>query len=187
MTAPDGTVRSQPIGDLIEVTTRRDFVSVTISVPETEVTALGGGRAALSVASAASLLPVEVPGDREPLTDAEIADATGPHRALADEVGAMHDDKIVFARMTNRMINALPEFANPSTATRFRLWRSLFGKDPVGAANLGELQAQGAFFDCRRDLMAVVHDGMRACLAEYQDRAMYQMTVKVWKALNTGS
>ncbi len=55
----------------------RAFVAVSVSLPEQLVRDLGDGLASLSVSPLASAIPEPEAGDPNPLTEQEIANATG--------------------------------------------------------------------------------------------------------------
>ena len=62
------------------------FTSVTISLPEAKLKALGAVSSAIEVAPLTSILPVPWAGDPDPQSPEEIAQAIGPMRRLAAEI-----------------------------------------------------------------------------------------------------
>ena len=185
VTAADGSDRRLAADALVNVRAGRIFSVVTISVPEAAVRALGPGNAALVVGAQASLVPDAIPGDDAPLSPGEIADATGPLRAVAAEVLARDDDVAVAARLINRLVNALPRQGRASAERRASLWRHAAVAGP--AAGPGVERAKAAYGLCRGMAVDGRVDSMRSCLEWRHDAFMQHVNERYFRAIETGS
>ncbi len=189
VTAADGSERRLDADELVNVRAGRIFSVVTIGVPEAAARALGpgdgSGNAALVVGAQASLVPDAVPGDDAPLGRGEIANATGPLRAVAAEVLARDDDVAVAARLINRLVNALPRQGRASAERRAGLWRHAAVAGP--AAGPGVERAKAAYGLCRGMAVDGRVDSMRSCLQWRHDAFMEHVNERYFRAIETGS
>ena len=97
-----------PAAPYVSFTTDRGFTSVEVVLPPDRLEALGLASVAVEVERQASLVPVAAANDSSPQSQDEIALALGSYRAQGSK---FFDDKGGgdAIRLTNRMINALPE------------------------------------------------------------------------------
>lgn len=185
----DGTERKVAIADVVEIRSLRVFNSVSVSLPQHVVRALGGEgvTASLSVGPLTSLLPVAVPGDPASLSEKEIRDTTGPLRAIAE--GAIGRDRgnLAATRVLNHMANLIP--ADPTVgaesiaALRDRTMGDAAAAQSPAAAKL----VDRALDTCREKLRVERTPHLRACLANQHDILNSNTTQNVWKSLRPGS
>ena len=184
VTDAKGEVRKVSVADRIRIKSSNGYASVTISIPERVLLSMGGKKAAVSIGKLGSLVPVAKPGDANPLTKNEIAQYTGPLRKRAEVSMIAQEAAVTEARITHRLINALPENREVSRSKRYALWRDVIGKAPQSQ---GERQARQRFDNCKRDLNTYYIVGMRNCLSHFQAETMAEVTRDVWKRIRPGS
>ena len=184
VTRADGAVRRLPIAAALDFVSLRQFSAVRISLPEATVRRLGSGAAAVSVGRMASLIPVAVAGDPDPLSAAEIARYTGPLRAAAEQAFARDSARVDATRILNRMVNRLPERSTAGIEAMPALWRQA-----VGATVPAETQKflTRAVDDCRETLRTGVMADLRSCLSYQHDYLSGENTTNGWQAMNPGS
>ena len=187
VTKGDGSRLTLPAGGHITINSGRQFTVVEMSLPEDALKSMGGVAASISIGKLASLIPVPVAGDPDPLSASEIAEFTQAKRHLAETIVDQESRFTVIARKTNRLINALGENGAATEAKRSGLWKQVFGTEAAPATWRSGDRAAWAFQDCKRVLNRRSVFGMRACLEIYHDDAMIKMTGKVWKGLKPGS
>ncbi|MBT3885801.1 MAG: hypothetical protein HOO19_11025 [Rhodospirillaceae bacterium] len=178
-----GAGKSVSVAGLVKMTSVRGFTSVSVSLAQATVRALGlrPGQVHLSVGAMASALPVAVSGDANPLSEPEIARYIGPLRPAAE--GAIRGDVTLSASdILNQMINRLPHSA------------------PVGASAIAPARAASsaarsavtrrllsrALDECRYQLRTERTPGLRSCLGNQHDILISGTTQKVWKSLRPG-
>ena len=115
------------------------FTSVTISLPEARLKALGAVSSAIEVAPLTSILPVPWAGDPDPQSPEEIAQAIGPMRRLAAEIFDRSGEDPDAARLVGLLINALPP---PEGAVRPVALDELF-RQVVATVSPGRVGAEG--------------------------------------------
>ncbi|MBT8003630.1 MAG: hypothetical protein HN578_12005 [Rhodospirillales bacterium] len=184
VTDAQGEVRKISVAERIRIKSNNGFASVSISIPERVLLSMGGNKAAVSVGKLGSLVPVAKPGDANPLTKNEIAQYTGPLRKRAEVSMVAQETAVTEARITHRLINALPETGEVSRSKRFGLWRDVIGRAPQSQ---GERQARQRFDNCKRDLNTYYIVGMRNCLSHFQAESMAEVTRDVWRRIRPGS
>ena len=181
-----GSGKSVPVAGLVKMTSVRSFTSVSVSLPEAMVRALGlePGKVHLRIGAMASAVPVPVAGDVNPLGAAEIARYTGPLRPAAE--GAIKGDKTLTASdILNQMINRLP-FSRPVGAAEISpALAGATGTDGIAGVQTKRLLA-AALEECRNQIRTERTPGLRACLGNQHDILISGTTQKVWKALQPG-
>lgn len=174
------------VQSLVKMTSVRGFTSVSVSMAEATVHALGlrSGQLRLAIGAMASAPPVAVPGDANPLSAAEIARYTGPLRPAAE--GAIRGDVTLSASdILNQMINRLPHSRPVGAAEISPALADVTGADGAPAPETKRLLTR-ALDECRYQLRTERTPGLRSCLGNQHDILISDTTQKVWKALRPG-
>ena len=145
LTRADSTQLRLPAEGLVTIRSEIDFSSVTMSIPEARLKALGAVSAAIEVAPLTSILPVPVAGDATPQGADEIALATGKLRQLAqksfEDRGEARDE----ARLATLLVNSLPAGETKTAAGRTAVWSQALSLaagqklDPGAVANASKM------------------------------------------------
>jgi hypothetical protein len=187
VTAADGSQRRLPAAGLVRVTSARAYMAVTLSLDEGRLKALGVTGAAITVGQQVSLVPVPEPGDPWPLTEDDIASATGPLRAGAANIFDRGGELPVAARITNRLINGASSDQPLGPQARDDLWRRAVGADPADAADPGIRTAAGIFMRCQGLAADGTFTTLRRCLEIQHDALMIETNGEYWQTLGAGS
>jgi hypothetical protein len=181
VTDASGAVRRLPAGDYLDISTLRSYTAVRISLPEGVIRELGAISVALEIGERVALVPVESAGDKDPQSEADIALALGPQRALGQTIIQQSPAESGAVALTNRMLNALPR-GRANDQTRTGLWDRAIA--PYSASYPAESvsRASGLYRQC----LAKVEEGkffnMRDCLEIGHDALMLDLNVKYWEA-----
>jgi len=178
--------KSVPVQGLVKMTSVRGFTSVSVSLAEATVHALGlaPGQVRLRIGAMASALPVAVPGDNNPLSEIEIARYTGPLRPSAE--GAIRGDGTLPASdILNQMINRLPHSRPVGAAEISPALADVTGPNGLRSSETKRLLTR-ALDECRDQLRTERTPGLRSCLGNQHDILISDTTQKVWKALRPG-
>jgi hypothetical protein len=185
VTASNGEKRRLEIAPALSFESLRQYNAVKVSLPEATVRQLGGGEPSLSVPPMASLVPVAVEGDPEPLSAAEIARYTGPLRGAAERAFERDSDRVNATRILNQMVNRLPEGGDRAgTEDVEPLWQRTVD-DRATAQTKDYLKR--AVKDCREALRTGVLPGLRSCLSYQHDYLSGENTNNAWQAMNPGT
>lgn len=184
VTAKDGASRARRVETALSFRSVRQYTAVEVSVPETLVRQLGDGEVSLAVAPLASIVPVAVKGDPDPLGADEIASFTGPMRAAAEHVFASDADRVNATRVLNGMINRLPDGGAEGIGEMAALRRQTMGAD-VTAGTRGLIDRAAS--NCRELLRVGMVTTLRQCLGHQHDYLSGETTNEVWNALKPGS
>ncbi len=187
VTAADGTLRRLPAADVINVISSRAYTAVTVSIAQSDLLALGGRRVALAVGERVSLVPRSEADDPWPLTEHDISYATGPLRAGAANLFDTDGENPVAARITNRLINAIPAGDRLSPSERKHFWRRVMGGDADQANGAGGRAAARIFGACRGLVDIGSSDSLRRCLEMQHDSIMLDMNSRYWMSIGAGS
>jgi hypothetical protein len=124
---------------------------------------------------------VESAGDRNPQTEADIALALGPQRALGQKIIQQSTAESGAVALTNRMLNALPR-GRVDDKTRVGLWGRAIA--PYGASYPAESvsRASGIYQRCLTKVEEGTFFTMRDCLEIGHDALMLDLNVKYWEA-----
>lgn len=188
VTGRDGRRRTVPARDL-RIESAGNYTSVTISVPERRVRALGGVAVALDVMPRATLLPKAVAGDPAPQTAAEIALATGAHRAIAedqiDHGGPLADVSGTIMTMINALDARDGGQGKHDAAADTGLARRILAASHTAAPERAMVRDR---LDLCSGLVTNVmyEDGLSTCLAAYHDSFVTALTERYWDAVATG-
>ncbi len=187
-TTHDGREIRLPAADLLSITAARGHNAVRISIPQSRLNALGLRKIAAAVGERVSLIPKPIRGDRDPQTEADIAIATGPYRALGARIVDHGGARTVAARLTNDMINALPELWQVESNVYATLWDRVspqWTRRDVSPAAVR--LAREAFESCAAMRDQGMFSTMRQCLGARHDQLIGERNDAYWEALRTGS
>ncbi len=187
-TAADGRTLSMAPTDGLRIIALRGHNAVRISIPVATLGTLGLVSVAIEVGEGVSLVPEPIVGDPEPQTEADIAIATGPFRALGSRVVDHGGDAMVAARLTNDFINALPERGRVSPDLRDGLWNDVVraqSRPAMSRATEGAMRR--GFEHCRASSASGSFITMRQCLGSMHDRFMGEPNNEYWDRLRLGS
>jgi hypothetical protein len=184
VTGANGVARRLPVAAALTFTSLRQFSAVKVSLPEATVRRLGNGAVKISVGPMASLIPVAVAGDPQPLSAAEIARYTGPLRVLAERAFARDSARVNATRILSRMINRLPERSDAGIEEVASLWRQTVGEEVTDET---QKFLRSAVAECRETLRNGVRANLRSCLSYHHDYLSGENTNNAWRAMNPGS
>jgi len=187
LTASDGRVWSVPAAGHVRVTAERSFTAVKVELSTDALSALGAIKAGLSVAEGVSLVPVPVAGDRDPITERELAYVTDNLRKKADRWMTGDAAKPQAIRIINRIVNATPITGRLETAKRESLWNDVVGELRAAPSNSGVQKALEMYGACKFRVAVGRYFNMRSCLEVKQDSLMLDMNTHYWQAIDAGS
>ncbi len=194
--AADGSEKTFAAGDHLHFIESRGFMAVSAQIREADLTALGAElghasgtapRAVIRIADNASLIPMPVEGDPNPLTEKEIAYATG---SLREQSASIVDDdpKAAAAQVLARLAGKLPNDGVAAPALLEKMWQQAIGDELPDASPLrtGIPIARQAFEDCLGGSFAYRISGMRRCVDYRHDDLIRGLNVDYWDS-NVGS
>lgn len=193
VTAADGSTKTMPAGRFVKLKSLRTFTTVSISLTESTLRALGGKSAAIKVGKLASVVPVANPTDAKPLSAAEIRQFIGPVRVLAETVRDPYAVAMVAAKLSNSLVNMLPISRAPRDSAYQQIWDRAVGELPAGAVTVEAVRyLKREYRDCK--FIAAMEQGLpaegtsvRTCIGGVHDELMQDFTSNVWKSVRTGS
>ncbi len=184
----DGRTVEFPANDRLEIISLRTHNAVRISLPVEQLRALGVTAVALRVGANVSLMPDPIIGDPNPQTDWEIAAATGPLRKLGTRLVDNGGDVAIAARMTNDLLNRLPDRGRTTPAVRDTLWADAAqGWTQQTVTDGARELARGGFEWCRDKVAYGSFLNLRQCLGSKHDRLIGELNNAYWDALKVGS
>ncbi len=187
-TTVDGRTLPMTRADDLRITAQRGHNAVRISVSVATLRALGLKSVAIDVGEGVSLVPEPIVGDPNPQTEVDIAIATGPLRVLGSQIVDHGGDTTMAARLTNDLINALPEGGRVGPDVRDGLWDDATRARLQPAITPGARElARGAYEHCRADLASGSIFTMRQCLGSRHDRFLGELNNEYWDRLKVGS
>ena len=176
-----GTVRRLPAADYLEISTLRSYTAVRIGLAESAMRELGAVSVALEVGERVALIPVEIDGDRDPQTEADIALALGPQRALGERITQQAIAESGAVALTGKMLNALPQ-GRTDDDTRSGLWDRAVAPFKSSYPPESVSRAQSIYQRCLAKVEAGSFFNMRDCLEIGHDALMLDLNVKYWEA-----
>ncbi len=179
---PDGTTVGLAGAELLTIATERGHTAVRMSLPESVLERFDLASVRVSVGDRASLIPEPIPNDSRPHTEIDIVLATGPLRSAAAAVVDNGAERVDAARLTARMINALPRRGRADQDQRKQLW--LRFAPPAGAP--GRALAQEGFKHCSAATLGGMMS-LRQCLGSQHDSFIGKLNTKYWRAIEVGS
>jgi hypothetical protein len=184
VTEPNGVSHRLRVEAALGFASLRQFSAVKVSLPESTVRRLGDGKAMLTVGPMASLIPVAVEGDMNPLTAGETARYTGPLRALAERAFERDGARVSATRILNQMVNRLTEQSRAGIEEVGSLWQKTVGKNVTADT---QKFLKHAVKDCHETLRTGVMSDLRSCLSYHHDYLSGENTNNAWQAMNPGS
>ncbi len=185
LTRADGSTIRVAGAPGLTFTTPNNYLSTVASIPETELARLGAVGAAVEIAPLASLLPVAVADDTNPLTADEIAQVTGSARLTAQRVLEHAGDTLSAVRVANRFANLLLVRPAPTPEAREALWREVVaggdGAAPAGVARVENIIGTCQFYDEHRGF-----EGFRGCLRYRRDLMLDAINDVYWRRKDLG-
>ncbi len=179
--AADGKTRRIEGAKVLSLAVERGYSSVRVTVDRRVLEKMGAVRAAVEVGERVTLVPVEVAGDPDPLDEIEIAAVSGPLRdlgqRLVDNGGAAADA----VRLTNGLINDLPERGRIAPATAARLWRDRIAKSGANAAAVSRAGAMVAH--CQERVAEGRFFSLRRCIETLHDQEILLLNQRFWRAV----
>jgi len=166
----DGSTFRLAADGLVTIHSRAGFSAVIVSLPESELRKIGAVSASIEVAPLTAALPVAIAGDSDPQTQAEIDQATGALRELAQSTFEAPGEGSDAARIVTFAIDSLAATGPASREGRQTAWKKTAalavkaGVDPQGMAAASDIyegcSAASAFAGCleraRQDLMSTL-------------------------------
>ena len=187
-TDDDGRAVALDPEEFLQFESARTHLAVRVSVPRDRLARHGVSRLEISVGENVSLLPETAPGDQDPMTEGEIAVLTGSLRAVGSQIVDDNGERMQAARITSRMINALPrDGADGEAAGRELLHRSIGAIDPGNASLRAQERARGAYDLCRFIVRQDSSVTLRRCLQKQHDDFIDFLNSEYWDAVKTGS
>jgi hypothetical protein len=134
-----------------------------------------------------TLAPEEAPGDDNPLSEDELALVEQSLRPVGTGIVDTNSEGMVAARITNRLVNLLPDYDGDAAGTA-KHWNRLMARAQREGLNpMAKRLAQNAYDLCRYYAERVVPGDMRRCMQGQHDRLMKVLNSEYWKAIRTGS
>jgi hypothetical protein len=180
----DGTTLTLDAATHARLSSRRGFTAVSIAIPQSLLTQHDAVAASVEIGPEVTVAPVAVAGDPAPQSDEELALAAGPLRSLAAErleQGAAADA----ARLTQRLINALPRQDQETAEIRDGLWD--VAMDGVTSDPKGLAMARRSFEGCQAALETGYMKNMRHCLELQHGEMMIERNHAFWREIEPGS
>ncbi len=165
----------------------RAHLAMRITISRREMDRLGLERVAVVVGENVSLLPLTAAGDTDRHDQQELDLVAGPLRRLGGKIVDSNQERMVAARITNRMINALPA-GSADRGPGESLWRRAlegFEADALPAAAV--TMARTAYDLCSYAVASGSMGPMRPCLEGKHDSFVNYLNSDYWKASKTGS
>lgn len=134
-----------------------------------------------------TLAPETVAGDDNPVSASELAMVEQALRPLGAKMVDKDSDGMAAARVTNKLVNLLPEIDTDSAATAKRWTRLMAQAHKGGFSPMASRLAQNAYDLCSYYADRVVPGDMRRCMQGQHDRLMKVLNSEYWKAIRTGS
>ncbi len=179
LTDAAGTERRLPADSHVAFVESRGFTSVSARILESDLARLGATEARIEVAANATLLPVPVAGDPDPLTEREIALATGPLRRL----GAYLVDRTptaAAAGIVSGIAGRLPASDPGAAKPDYRgIWKDVAGQRPDRPA---AIRARSELDFCLQRAGAYSPVSVRRCLEWRHDGLIRDLNVDYWNS-----
>lgn len=174
-TAVDRRTTRIEAGGLVEFRSRYGYTAIEARLPLERLAGIQPVALALEIRPRAALLPATKPGDLDPLTEEEIAMATGPWLLAAEAVMEGDSESAASARTAMRLINALPVVGDIRLDEREPLWQRIAGDETA--------LARRTFDACIRSVDQAVGYPLRKCLEERHERLQVENTREFWRSL----
>ena len=172
----------------LRIASLRRQLAVSLEVPKSRLEELGLRSVTVEVGKNVTLLPRAVAGDKTPLSESEIALATGPLRQLGTRVVESDPDRIGAARWILRLSDTLPPNSTLMPAKRSQFLKKAH-KDSAsaGLSTVAQDQAQGLLTVCDIHTGLGAYGSLRNCLESRHDTLLWNLNVGFWLAETHGS
>lgn len=182
VTSSDGAVRDIPTADMT-FTSGRGFTHVRVSMPADSLVSLGAETARLVVTRQASLIPAPMPGDPDPISEAERAYVTSSLRAIGEEL-VDGQPLATSAKIVGRVASAITDFyARPTPAAVDRLWTDVLDDLAPVLKQDGDAvieRAQREIDLCARPGHHHSMAGVKSCLEYRHGDLMRDLNIDYW-------
>ena len=182
VTRADGTEVRLPGNDRLLFRAGADYTLVRISIDEPNIAALGGVQVAVEVGRHASLVPMAIAGDTDPMSPRELAAAIGPDRTAA--AAFFESGTTELTRLTTWLINALPEKGRLALGRRDDVWRR--AEEAGRAQGIGEdaiERAGQSYRGCASVVGKGSAFGMRGCMIRLHHHRQSTINKTFWRSL----
>lgn len=172
----------------LRVAALRRQVAVSVAIPKSRLEELGLRSITVEVGTNVTLLPRAVAGDKTPLSESEIALATGPLRELGTRVVESDPDRIGAARWILRLSDTLPPQTTlaPKARAQF-IDRARRDKTIAGLSAPARDQTQGLLTVCQVHTGLGAYGSLRECFEQRHDTLLWELNVGFWLADSYGS
>lgn len=179
----DGSEVKVPAMDNVSFSSARGYSSVRAIIPKDIITAHGGVSATIVVAVGASLIPEPTPGDKNPISEAELAFATKSLREHGqDIVDATPDAKA--AQIVNRMAATMIPKMPASNDALEQLWHDVIDglgtSRPAGADAIQ--RARDIYEWCKGRMSYHSMGGIKSCLEFKHDDTIMKLNTDYWES-----
>ncbi len=177
----DGSEKVVPVDGVVVFHSRRAFKAVTASVSRAFLDDHGASGVRLIVQAEASLVPEADPDDLNPLTESEIAQATGPLRNMGARVLDSREDADT-ARTLATILRAVPEWRGFPEPDYQGLWRRVSrvaAAEKIDPAGLERIEQE--FGDCISVYQAGKSYGVGYCLMQRHDQVLLDLNKRYWE------
>jgi len=143
---------------------------------------------AVEIGRNVTLLPETVAGDENPLSESEIALATGPLRELGTRVIESDASKVGGARWILQLSDKLPRTAalTPKARNRF-LERARTANASAGLPAAARIQAGEILNICEVKTELGAYVSLRLCFERRHDTLLWRLNVDYWLSTHHGS
>lgn len=179
----DGTEVKVPAMENVAFTSVRGYSSVRAIIPRNVIKAHGGVSATIVAAVGASLVPEAMPGDENPISEAELAFATKSLREHGqDIVDATPEAKA--AQIVNRMAATIIPKMPASEESLQQLWHDVIDNlgtsRPAGADAIQ--RARGIYEWCKGRTSYHSMGGIKSCLEFKHDDTIMKLNTDYWES-----
>ncbi len=182
LTGAGGTVRRMAAGDTVAITTERSYTALRISLPESLLREWGAVSVALEVGERVALAPVPAEGDTNPQSEADIALALGPQRALGERITTRSPAESGAVRLTGALVNALPPHGRIGRQGREGLWDRVAAARGASYPRAAVERARALYDRCLAKVERGQFFNLRQCLEIGHDSIMLDLNIKYWEA-----
>lgn len=183
ITRKDGSEVEVPAMHNVAFASARGYSSVRVTIPKDVITSRDGVSAKIVAAAGASLMPEVVPGDLNPITEAELAFATKSLREHGqDIVDATPDAKA--AQIVNRIAATIIPKVPASNEALEELWHKVIDDlgttRPAGADAIK--RARGIYEWCKERSSYHSMGGIKSCLEFKHDDTIMKLNTDYWES-----
>lgn len=172
-TRADGSTVSVDAAAYAKFAANVAMTAVRVSIGREVLLDLGVKQLSIQVGQRVSLLPVPQEGDPKPLTEEEIALATGPARKVGVEFFEDGGPVGVTARLNAALLTLTPRHGRLSPAERDALWDKAMSSDLLSVATPDGLkQSRATYETCMELLGKGLLFSMRDCMERRHGRMM---------------